>query len=194
MEQFIHASSALPPLVNIALVHVQFETIHPFLDGNGRIGRLLIAALLEHFGLLPEPLMYLSGYLKQHQAEYYRRLSNVRTEGDWEGWVAFFLEGVATAALDAERGIVAIASLVAADRRRLLESPKAGPASYRLFEMLPMMPRFTIEQVRQKLDTSFPTANAAVKVLEGLGIAVELTGQKKNRSYSYQPYIDLMAA
>lgn len=192
MEQFIHASTALPPLVTIALVHVQFETIHPFLDGNGRIGRLLIAALLEHSGLLPEPLMYLSGYLKQHQAEYYRRLSGVRTEGDWEGWVAFFLEGVAVAAGDAERGIVAIASLVTADRRRLLASPKAGPASYRLFEMLPMMPRFTIEQVRKRLETSFPTANAAVKVLEDLGIVTELTGQKKNRSYSYQPYIDLM--
>ncbi len=192
MEQFIHASSELPNLVKIALVHVQFETIHPFLDGNGRIGRLLIAVLLEHFGLLPEPLIYLSGYLKQHQAEYYRRLSNVRTEGDWEGWVEFFLEGVTAAASDAERGIVAIASLVSADRRRLLDSPKAGAASYRLFEMLPMMPRFTIEQVRKKLDTSFPTANAAVKVLESLGIVTELTGQKKNRSYSYQLYIDLM--
>ena len=192
MEQFIHAATNLPPLVKIALVHVQFETIHPFLDGNGRIGRLLIAALLEHFALLPEPLMYLSGYLKQYQAEYYRRLSNVRTEGDWEGWVAFFLEGVTVAASEAERGIVAIASLVSADRRRLLDSPKAGPASYRLFEMLPMMPRFTVEQVRQKLGVSFPTANAAVKVLVGLGIAVELTGQKQNRSYSYQPYIDLM--
>lgn len=191
-EQFIHASSTLPPLVRIALVHVQFETIHPFLDGNGRIGRLLIAALLEHFGLSPEPLMYFSGYLKQHQAEYYRRLSNVRTEGDWEGWVAFFLEGVAVAASDAERGIVAIASLITADRRRLLDSPKAGPASYRLFEMLPMMPRFTIEQVRKRLDTSFPTANAAVTALVGLGIVTELTGQKKNRSYSYQSYIDLM--
>jgi len=192
LEQFIHTASPLPPLVKVALVHVQFETIHPFLDGNGRIGRLLIAALLEHWGLLPEPLMYLSGYLKQRQAEYYRRLSSVRTEGDWEGWVAFFLEGVETAATDAERSIVAIASLVAADRRRLLESPKGGPASYRLFEMLPMMPRFTIERVRQKLNTSFPTANAAVKVLEDLGIVTELTGQKKNRSFSYQPYIELM--
>jgi len=193
MEQFIHAPSTLPPLVKIALVHVQFETIHPYLDGNGRIGRLLIAAMLEHFGLLPEPLMYLSGYLKQYQSEYYRRLSNVRTEGDWEGWVTFFLEGVTVAASDAERGIVAIASLVSTDRRRLLGSPKAGPASYRLFEMLPMMPRFTVEQVRNKLGVSFPTANAAVRVLEGLGIAVELTGQKQNRSYSYQSYIELMA-
>lgn len=194
MERFIHeASSALPPLVRIALIHAQFETIHPFLDGNGRIGRLLIAALLEHWGLLSEPLMYLSGYLKQHQTEYYRRLSAVRTEGDWEGWVAFFLEGVAVAATDAERGIVAVASLVTADRRRLLASPKAGPTAYRLFEMLPMMPRFTIERVRQKLDTSFPTASAAVKLLAELGIVTELTGQKKNRSYSYQAYIDLLS-
>ena len=193
MERFIHETSpAYPPLINIALVHAQFETIHPFLDGNGRIGRLLIAALLEHWTLLPEPLMYLSGYLKQHQMEYYRRLSIIRTEGDWESWVTFFLEGVATAATDAERSIIAIASLVAADRRRLLESPKAGPASYRLFELLPMMPRFTIERVRQKLETSFPTANAAVKVLEDLGIVTEMTGQKKNRSYSYQAYIGLL--
>jgi Fic family protein len=195
LERFIHdASQALPPLVKTALVHLQFETIHPFLDGNGRIGRLLIAALLEHWCLLPEPLMYLSGYLKQHQAEYYRRLAGVRTDGDWEGWVAFFLEGVANAALDAERNIVAIASLLATDRRRLLASPKAGPASYRLFELLPTMPRFTIEQVRQKLGTSFPTATAAVTVLEDLGLVAELTGQKKNRSYSYQPYIALLTA
>lgn len=193
LERFIHdASPTLPPLVKIALIHAQFETIHPFLDGNGRIGRLLIAALLEHWGLLPEPLIYLSGYLKQYQSEYYRRLSSIRTEGDWEGWVAFFLEGVVTAATDAERSIVAIASLVTADRRRLLESPKAGPASYRLFEMLPMMPRFTIERVRQKLNTSFPTASAAVKVLADLGIVIEMTGQKKNRSYSYQAYVELL--
>ncbi|SFP09143.1 Fic family protein [Variovorax sp. PDC80] len=194
MERFIHseASSTLPPLVKIALVHAQFETVHPFLDGNGRIGRLLIAALIEHWALLPEPLMYLSGYLKQHQAEYYRRLSSVRTDGDWEGWVSFFLEGVASAATDAERGIIAIATLVAADRRRLLEAPKAGPASYRLFELLPLMPRFTIERVRQKLDTTFPTATAAVKTLEDLGIVTELTGQKTNRSFSYQPYIALL--
>jgi Fic family protein len=194
MERFIHdAAQPLPPLVKTALVHLQFETIHPFLDGNGRMGRLLIAALLEHWGLLPEPVMYLSGYLKQHQAEYYRRLSNVRTEGDWEGWVAFFLEGVAVAAQDAERGIVAIATLLTADRRKLLASPKSGPASYRLFEMLPMMPRFNIDQVRQKLGTTFPTANAAVKVLEDLGIVTELTGQKKNRTYSYQAYISALS-
>ena len=193
LERFIHdAHPTLPPLVRIALVHVQFETIHPFLDGNGRIGRLLIAALLESWGLLPEPLMYLSGYLKQHQAEYYRRLARVRTDGDWEGWLAFFLEGVTEAAQQAERGVVALASLVTADRRRLLESPKAGPASYRLFEMLPLMPRFTIERVRRQLHTSFPTATAAVKVLEDLGIVAELTGQKTNRNYAYSAYINLL--
>lgn len=194
MERFIHeGASDLPPMVKVALIHAQFETIHPFLDGNGRIGRLLIATLFEHWGLLAEPLMYLSGYLKQHQAEYCRRLSNIRTEGDWESWVTFFLEGVCVAAADAEHSIIVVASLVAADRKRLLQSPKAGPASYRLFEMLPMMPRFTIERVRQQLDTSFPTATAAVKVLEDLGIVTEMTGQKKNRSYSYQAYVELLS-
>lgn len=194
LERFIHDdASALPPLVRVALVHVQFETIHPFLDGNGRIGRLLIAALLEAWALLPQPLMYLSAYLKRHQAEYYRRLAAVRTEGDWEGWVAFFLEGVERAAQQAERDIVALASLVTADRRRLLEAPKVGPASYRLFELLPTMPRFTIERVRQQLGTTFPTATAAVKLLEDLGIVAELTGQKKNRNYAYRAYIALLS-
>lgn len=193
MERFIHDTATdLPPMVKVALIHAQFETIHPFLDGNGRIGRLLIAALFEHWGLLSEPLMYLSGYLKQHQTEYYRRLSAIRIDGDWESWVIFFLEGVATAAGDAEKNIIEVATLVATDRRRLLQSAKAGPASYRLFEMLPMMPRFTIERVRQQLDTSFPTATAAVKVLEELGIVTEMTGQKKNRSYSYQAYVELL--
>ena len=194
LERFIHVSdSDLPPLARVALIHAQFETIHPFLDGNGRIGRLLIAALMEHWGLLREPLMYLSGYLKQHQAEYYRRLSAIRSDGDWEGWVSFFLEGVAAASAEAERSIIDVASLITADRKRLLESPKAGPISYRLFKLLPMMPRFSVEHVRQRLETTFPTASAAVKLLEDLGILTELTGQKKNRVYSYQAYVDLLS-
>ena len=194
LEQFIHqAEPKLPPLVRVALVHAQFETIHPFLDGNGRIGRLLIAALLEQWGLLPEPLMYLSGYLKRHQREYYRLLSAVRTDGDWESWAAFFLEAVEAAASESERAIVAIASLVNADRRRLLAAPRVGAVALRLFELLPVMPRFTIEQVRQKLETTFPTATAAVKLLEELGIVSELTGQKKNRSFSYSAYVELLA-
>jgi Fic family protein len=193
LERYIHEPNpALPALVRVALVHVQFETIHPFLDGNGRIGRLLIAALMEHWGLLPEPLMYLSGYLKQHQAVYYQRLAVVRTGGDWEAWVSFFLEAVEVAATEAERGIVSVASLVTADRRRLLAAPRAGAASLRLFELLPLMPRFTIEQARVKLDTTFPTATAAVKLLQELGIVTEMTGQKKNRSFSYQVYVELL--
>ena len=193
LERFIHdVDPKLPPLVRIALVHVQFETIHPFLDGNGRIGRLLIAALLEHWSLLPEPLVYLSSYLKQHQNEYYRRLSAVRTDGDWESWIAFFLDGVEAAAVEAERGIVAMASLINADRRRLLGAPRAGVVALRLFELLPLMPRFTIEQIRQKLETTFPTATAAVKLLEEQGIVTELTGQKKNRCFSYAAYVEVL--
>lgn len=194
LERFIHdKTSPLPPLIKIALVHAQFESIHPFLDGNGRMGRLLIAALLEDWGLLREPLMYLSGYLKAHQAEYYRMLSVTRTEGDWESWIDFFLEGVATAADDAEKSVISLAGLVAKDRQRLLAEGKASTASYRCFEMLPMMPRFTIEHIRQRLETTFPTATAAVKILEDLKIVVETTGQKKNRRFSYQRYIDLLS-
>jgi Fic family protein len=170
LERFIHDDrSDLPPLVRVALIHAQFETIHPFLDGNGRIGRLLIAALLEHWGLLKEPLMYLSGYLKRHQAEYYRLLTTIRTEGNWEGWVSFFLEGVVTAAAEAEKNIIEVASLITADRRRLVQFPKASPASYRLFELLPMMPRFTVEHARQRLETTFPTASAAGRKIGELG-------------------------
>lgn len=196
LERFIHQADTqdtLPPLVRIGLVHVQFETIHPFLDGNGRIGRLLIAALMEQWGLLSQPLVYVSAYLKQHQSEYYQRLSAVRTEGDWEGWVGFFLEGVARAADTAERGIVALASLINSDRRRLLQAPKITPASLRLFELLPLMPIFSIDQVRERLNTTFPTATAAVKTLETLGIVAEQTGQKKNRHYSYQAYVELLS-
>lgn len=194
LERFIHApASDMPPLVRVALVHAQFETIHPYLDGNGRIGRLLIAALLEHWQLLPEPLMYLSGYLKQHQSEYYRRLSAIRTEGDWEGWVLFFLEAVQNAAAQSERAVVALASLVANDRRRLLAHPKANAVSYRLFELLPTMPRLSVDRVCEAVQTTFPTANAAIKLLEELGILTELTGQKKNRTFSYAAYIQLLS-
>lgn len=197
LEKFIHADSDqsdnLPPLVKIALIHAQFETIHPFLDGNGRIGRLLITALLEHWGLMPQPLLYLSSYLKRHQTAYYRHLSAIRNDGDWEAWISFFLEGVITAATDAHKNITAISTLFAQDRKRLLDANHVTPSSYRLFERLPLMPRFSIEQVRHQLQTSFPTATAAIKILESLGIVKELTGHKKNRYYSYQAYVDLMA-
>lgn len=194
LERFIHAETTdLPALVRVALVHAQFETIHPFLDGNGRIGRLLIAALLEHWQLLPEPLMYLSGYLKQHQAEYYRRLSAIRTDGDWEGWIGFFLEAVQNAAAKSERDVVALANLVANERRRLLTNAKTNTMSYRLFELLPTMPRLSVDRACAVLQTTFPTASMAIKLLEELGILVEVTGQKKGRTFSYAAYIQLLS-
>jgi Fic family protein len=194
LERFIHdEASNLPALVRVAIVHAQFETIHPFLDGNGRIGRLLIAALLEHWQLLPEPLMYLSGYLKQHQSEYYQRLSAIRTQGDWEGWIQFFLQAVQNAATKSERDVVALASLVANDRRRILEHSKSNAVTYRLFELLPKMPRMSVERVRAVLQITFPTANTAIKLLEELGILVEVTGQKKNRTFSYASYIKILS-
>lgn len=197
LEQFIHAKptpkNALPPLVKIALVHAHFETIHPFLDGNGRIGRLLISALLEEWQLLPEPLLYLSAFLKQHQFEYYRLLDGIRARGEWEAWVSFFLEAVTVSASNAEANIIKIASLIANDRRRLLADASAGSYAYRLFELLPTMPRFTVERVRAALDTSFPTANLAVKQLEAVGIVIETSGQRKNRSFGYAKYIELLS-
>ncbi|WP_266168603.1 Fic family protein [Dyella subtropica] len=193
VEHFIHdPEPSLPPLVRIALVHAQFETIHPFLDGNGRIGRLLIAALLEEWRLLPQPLLYVSGYLKEHQAEYYRRLSAIRTDGDWEGWVSFFLEAVDVAAQTAQSNIIDIASLINNDRTRVLAVPKSSAAAYRLFELLATMPKFTVERVRAALSTTFPTASAAVRVLEEAGIVRETSGKASNRTYAYQGYIDLM--
>ena len=174
LERFIHQeSSSLPPLVKIALIHAQFETIHPFLDGNGRMGRLLIAALLEDWKLLPEPLIYLSGYFKANQMEYYRHLSLIRTEGNWESWIEFFLKGVIESSIESEKTIGALAKIVSEDKRKLLEVNSVNNLSFRLFEMLPMMPRFTIEHVREKLSTTFPTANAAVKTLEEMNIVVE---------------------
>lgn len=131
-------------------------------------------------------------YLKRHQPEYYRLLAGIRSEGNREAWVLFFLEGLAAAAAEAERSVKEIATLVAAHRRRLLDSPKPGPAAYRLFELMPMMPRFTVERVRQKLNTTFPTANAAIKLLCELGVVTETTGQMKYRSFSYQAYIELL--
>ena len=137
--------------------------------------------------------MYLSGFLKQHQSEYYRRLSCIRTEGDWEAWVQFFLEAVQSAAHQSETAVVAVASLVTNDRKRLLAHPKANAISYRLFEMLPTMPRFTVDRVCKILETTFPTASAAIKLLEELGMVKELSGLKKNRTYSYAAYIDLLS-
>lgn len=193
LELFIHdQNQTLPPLVKIALVHAQFETIHPFLDGNGRIGRLLIAILLEEWGVLPEPLLYVSGYLKSHQEEYYRCLSEIRSYGNWEQWVSFFLEGGEIAAEEAQRSIIQIASLIAMHRKMLLANTSTSLQTMRLFELLPVMPRLTVERAQSELAVTFPTASTAIKVLEATGILVETTGRARGKSYVYKDYVDLL--
>ena len=193
LERFIHAAGKLHPLVKVALAHAQFETIHPFLDGNGRIGRLLIALMLEEYKLINSSVLYVSSFLKRHQAEYYRRLGNVRTEGDWEGWIVFFLECVTAAAAESELNIIDIQTMINTDRARLLASTNISQATYRLFELLPEMPRFTVEAARKALETTFPTANAAVANLVRVGIVTELTGRIKNRGFSYEAYVQRLA-
>lgn len=190
LEKFIHGNDPLPPLVKIGLIHAQFETIHPFLDGNGRIGRLLISVLLEDWGMLDQPLLAISAFLKQHQAEYYRRLANIRLEGDWEGWTAFFLEAVEGAAAESQQTVIDLAALVSVDRAKVHAVSALTPATVRLFELLPSMPRFTAEQVRGKLETSMPTTNAAIATLVELGIVAETSGKKRNRTFSYGGYVE----
>ncbi|MEJ2625604.1 MAG: Fic family protein [Pseudolabrys sp.] len=194
LEHYIHHSPVptLPPLVRIALIHAQFETIHPFLDGHGRIGRLLIAALLEDWNLLPEPLLYVSGQLKARQAEYYQHLSSIRTSGDWESWIRFFLECTTEAAESAQRSVIDIASLIAADRKKVMAAEEGTVQAIRLFEMLPTMPRFTTKFAADKLGVTFPTASTAIKVLQSADVLVGSTEQKRNQQFNYKGYIGLL--
>lgn len=194
LEKYIHDDDGLPPLVRAGLIHVQFETIHPFLDGNGRLGRLLISLLLEDWGLLRQPLLYLSLFFKRHRAEYYRRLSAVRTEGDWEGWTDFFLEGVATIADEAVAAARDLFQLVSTDRDRVLASERASVMAARLLELLPSHPIVTIPKVVALLDTTKPTASKAVSVLGEVGILEETTGRQRDRVFSYKAYLELLKA
>lgn len=193
-EKYIHAEDALPPIVRAGLLHVQLETIHPYLDGNGRIGRLLVTLLLEHWKLLSKPLLYLSLYLKRHRGEYYRRLTAVRTDGDWEGWMDFFLEGVTTIADEAVASARDLFALVAADRARVLQYAKTSVAAARLFERLPRHPILTIATAMRLLAASKPTAGRAVEALVEAGVLVETTGKKRDRWYSYQGYLTRLRA
>lgn len=189
LERYIHDEDSLPPLVRAGLVHVQFETIHPYLDGNGRIGRLLISLLLEHWRLLPSPLLYLSLFFKRHQAEYYRRLECVRTEGDWEGWLDFFLDGVAvigSEAIDAARDLFAI---VTEDRARILAGPEASVTALRVFESLPAKPIVTVAGLVARFDSTKPTIGRAIDALEKAGVLVETTGKQRDRVWSYDRYV-----
>ena len=189
-ERYLHDDEALPPLVRAGLLHVQFETIHPYLDGNGRIGRLLVTLLLEHWQLLTKPLLYLSLFFKRHREEYYRRLNAVRVEGDWEGWLDFFLDGVATIADEAVASARELFALVAADRARLLSQESTSVAGLRLFELLPRHPVVTVATVMRLVGTTRPTAGRAIESLAEAGILVETTGKRRDRSFVYRDYLD----
>ena len=189
-ERYIHAEDTLPALVRAGLLHVQFETIHPYLDGNGRIGRLLVTLLLEHWKLLTKPLLYLSLFFKRHRDEYYRRLTAVRVDGDWEGWLDFFLDGVATIADEAVVSARELFALVAEDRARLLASENVSIGALRLFELLPRHPIVTVASAMKLLETTKPTAGKAVDLLVAEGILVESTGRKRDRSFVYRAYLD----
>jgi Fic family protein len=192
LEQYIHAEDVLPPLVRAGLVHVQFETLHPYLDGNGRIGRLLVTLLFHQWELLSQPLLYLSLFLKRHRQEYYRRLNAVRTEGDWESWIAFFLEGVDAIAREATEAARQLFALLSADRERLLAMPAATVMSLRLFELLPRHPILSAGRAMKLLEVSRPTADKALGVLQAAGVLVETTGRKRDRTFSYGTYLDLL--
>jgi Fic family protein len=189
-EKYIHADDRLPKLLRTGLLHAQFETIHPYLDGNGRIGRLMIALLLEHWGLLKAPLLYLSLFFKRHREEYYRRLNLVRLEGDWEGWINFFLDGVATICDEGVSSARELFNLVSTDRTRLLGVESASVSALRLFERLPRYPIVTVASTIKLLETSKPTATRAIEMLTGIGILVEMTGKKRDRSFAYRAYIE----
>jgi Fic family protein len=194
LEKYIHGESKLPPLVRAALVHVQFETIHPYLDGNGRIGRLLITLLLEHWKLLSEPLLYLSLFFKRHRAEYYRLLNAVRLETAWDPWVSFFVEGISTIADEAADTARDLFVLVNKDRARVLSARNASVMAARLLDQLPRHPMVTIPAVVHLLGTTKPTAAKAIGVLEQLGILRETTGRRRDRTFSYAAYLDRLRA
>jgi len=189
-EHFIHDDSDLPPLIRIGLLHVQFETLHPYLDGNGRLGRLLITLLLRHWKLLSRPLLYLSLFLKTHRQEYYRRLGAVRTDGDWEGWLSFFLEGIAVMAEEAITTARRLHAIVARSRARLIDRDDATVLSIRLFEFLPEHPILTVNRVVDLLDCSRPAAAKALRVLEASEILHGLDSRKKNRTVVFREYLD----
>lgn len=194
MERFIHEDgSQLPALIKAGLLHVQFETIHPFLDGNGRIGRLLVTLYLCVNGVLRKPLLYLSLYLKTHRADYYRLLQEVRENGNWEAWLDFFLAGVAETANQAFEAATRIVDLFKEDRERITnESDRAG-STLRIHDLFQQNPFLTSNQLVQKTGLSAPTVNAALADLEKMGVVEEITGRKRGRVFSYQRYLAILS-
>lgn len=191
-ESFLHHRDDLPLLIRIGLAHAQFETLHPFLDGNGRIGRLLITFLLCEREALSKPVLYLSLYFRRHRQEYYDRLQAIRDNGDWEGWLIFFLTGVAevaVAAADTARQI-----LVLREAHRTLITDRLGRVAghgHRVLERLYQKPIISVDDVRQLTGTSFQAANEVVERLVGAGILNEITGRARNRRFRYDPYVNL---
>ncbi|MBS1560978.1 MAG: Fic family protein [Bacteroidetes bacterium] len=189
---FFNNDSDVPTLVKAALAHVQFETIHPFLDGNGRTGRLLIAMILQLEGVLRHPLLYLSLYLKQHRAEYYRLLGQVRTTGDWEQWLGFFLEGVeqtSTGAVDTAHRLLTCFNT---DSEAIRSHGRNIGSVLRVHAALQARPIVTIDRICEMASMTFPTASKAIDVLTSLGIVREITGKQRNRVYAYHRYLSVL--
>ena len=193
LERFLHdARAELPVLVLAGLAHVQFETIHPFLDGNGRVGRLLITLLLVDAGVLRAPLLYLSLYLKSRRDEYYRRLDAVRTDGDWEGWLGFFLEGVRDTADQAVSTAHRLVQLLEGDRLQIQGRGRAAGSALRVHQALTERPILSLVEAAARTGRSFPAVANGMKVLENAGLVRELTGRKRNRLYGYDGYLEIL--
>ena len=193
LETFIHSPGELPDLVQIGLVHAQFETIHPFLDGNGRVGRLLITFLLCQRGILLQPVLYLSHFFRQRRSEYYERLQAVHDTGDWEGWLEFFLRGVAEVSAEATETVRRILSL--REQHRSLVTERLGRAAadgHRVLERLYRQPFVTVGGVQEITGTSYAPANRLVARLVEVGILEEITGDRRNRLYRYTPYMQIL--
>jgi Fic family protein len=193
LEHWIHSNDPLPPLIKAGLAHVQFETIHPFLDGNGRVGRLLITLLLIQWQLAPQPLLYLSLEFKRRQQEYYQRLDAVRTEGDWEGWTFFFLECVRDSANDGVRTARSLFTIVGKDRSAVLQHPTTSMKAVQLLELLPQHPIVTLASAMRLLGATQPTAGKAIDALCRCGVLHEITGRKRDRVFSYRNYLNVLA-
>ncbi len=193
LEKFIHEKHLrMQVLVKAALVHVQFETIHPFLDGNGRLGRLLITLLMCAEGVLQEPLLYLSLYFKQHREAYYDLLQRVRIEGDWESWLLFFLTGVHESANRAVQASSRILELFQNDQVRIETFGRSLATTLRVYKLLQSIPLISIPRASQETAISIPTVTAALTRLEDLGIVREITSKRRDKLYSYEKYIHLL--
>ena len=172
---------------------MQFETIHPFLDGNGRTGRLLITFLLCEAGVLREPLLYLSLFFKQHRSDYYELLNAVRRTGDWEDWLDFFLEGVQETAEGAFATSQRLLQLFAADRERIQQTGRRAGSALRVHERLTSRPLQSISSVAESTALTFPTISAAMNLLVSLGIAREITGRRSDRLFAYDEYLSVLS-